>query len=147
MKSIEYQIASMRVLHSVVNPQNYKIEGRIQLNNTFSFGVNVNNSLLLCNHKLTLKKQGETFIEIELETIYTISPNSFNEMKENGELVIPTGFLVQCGSISYGSLRGIVLLKAKEKELENVIIPPMYIDQVIKEPIVIKVPASAQAAD
>ena len=83
-----------------------------------------------------MKKQTETFVDIELETIYTISSNSFNDMIDNGRIVIPTGFLVQCGSISYGSLRGIVLLKTKEKGLDNVIIPPMYIDQIINEPVI-----------
>lgn len=136
MKTIEYQIASMRVLHSDIIPKNYDAEGRIQLGNTFSFGVNVDNNLILCNHKFVLKKQTETFVDIELETIYTISSNSFNDMIDNGRIVIPTGFLVQCGSISYGSLRGIVLLKTKEKGLDNVIIPPMYIDQIINEPVI-----------
>ena len=138
MKSIEYQIASMRVLHSDISPENYDSERRVQLSNTFSFGVNVDNNLILCNHKFVLKKQIEPFVEIELETIYAISHKSFNEMKDNGQIVIPTGFLVQCGSISYGSLRGIVLLKTKEKGLDNVIIPPIYIDQIIKEPVIMK---------
>ena len=135
MKPIEYQIASMRVLHSDIIPENYDAE-RIQLGNTFSFGVNVDNNLILFNHKFVLKKQTETFVDIELETIYKISSESFNEMIDNGRIVIPTGFLVQCGSISYGSLRGIVLLKTKEKGLDNVIIPPMYIDQIIDGPVI-----------
>lgn len=135
MKPIEYKIASMRVLHSDIIPENYDAE-RIQLGNTFSFGVNVDNNLILCNHKFVLKKQTGTFVDIELETIYKITSESFNEMIDNGRIVIPTGFLVQCGSISYGSLRGIVLLKTKEKGLDNVIIPPMYIDQIIDGPVI-----------
>ena len=91
MKPIEYQIASMRVLHSNIIPENYEAEGRIQLGNTFSFGVNVDNKLILCNHKFVLKKQTETFVDIELETIYTISSESFNEMIDNGRIVFLLG--------------------------------------------------------
>ena len=136
--NIEYKILSMQVNRSNITPECYeKEESNMQIANSFSFGVSVDNCLLICNHSLTLKSSEKVFAEVELQTIFSISEHSFNGMKEEGKIKIPDGFLVQCGSISYGSLRGIVLQDAKKAGLDNIIIPPLYINNIIKEPMII----------
>lgn len=134
---LSYTIASMQVSQSVVIPERYSQGGNIQINNSFSFGIDVDKSVLLCKHKLALRKHGKDFADFILDTVFVISPDSLKNLEENGKLTIPEGFLVQCGSISYGSLRGIVLQDAKKKGLNNIIIPPLYVNEIIKEPMII----------
>lgn len=136
-EQIKYKIASMRVLQSDIKSDCYNRSGSIQLNNEFSFAVNVEKNLLRCCHRLTLKQEGKNFAEFVLETIFSV--DSFEDLIDGAKLNIPTYFLVQCGSISYGSLRGIVLREANDIGLENMIIPPLYIDTIIKEPMVVDV--------
>lgn len=139
MSSIKYKILSMQVTKSDITSENYEIEGSMQISNSFGFKVNVDNCLLLCNHELSLKKDNKVFTEIELETIFYISKESFEEMKKEDKVEISRGFLVQCGSISYGSLRGIVLRDTQKEGLNNIIIPPLYIEDIIKEPMIIDI--------
>lgn len=135
--TLSYTIASMQVSKSAVIPERYSQDGNIQINNSFSFGVDVDKSVLLCKHNLTLRKHGKNFAEFVLDTVFVISPDSLKKLEEDGKLIIPEGFLVQCGSISYGSLRGIVLQDAKRKGLDNIIIPPLYVNEIIKEPMIV----------
>ena len=134
---LSYTIVSMQVSKSVVIPEYYSQDGNVQINNSFSFGVDISKSALLCKHRLALIKQDKVFADFVLDTIFMIAPDSLEKLKENGKLTIPEGFLVQCGSISYGSLRGIVLQDAKKKGLNNIIIPPLYVNEIIKEPMII----------
>lgn len=137
MRTINYKIASMRVALSQITKEKYSNEGNMKIGNSFAFSINEENCLLLCSHKLVLKKNEQVFAEIVLETIFAVSVESFNEMKKDGKIEIPQGFLVQCGSISYGTLRGIILQNAKEAGLDNIIIPPLYVDTVIKGPMIV----------
>lgn len=127
----------MRVASSQITKEKYSNEGSTKIGNSFSFIINEENCLLLCHHKLVLKKNEQVFAEVVLETIFAVSANSFNEMKKEGKIEIPQGFLVQCGSISYGTLRGIILQDAKKVGLDNIIIPPLCVDTIIKEPMVV----------
>lgn len=137
MNTINYRIKSMQVAKSCITPQNYTEEGEIQIHNSLSFTMVIKKCMLLCRHCLVLRKQKDIFAEIILETIFVISPNSVEGMKTDNKLIIPRGFLVQCGSISYGTLRGVVLTKANEKGIDNVTIPPIYINTIIKDAITI----------
>lgn len=139
MSTIKYKIASIQVASSQITKENYSDEGvGMKIGNSFSFAVNEENCLLLCKHKLVLKKNEQVFAEVTLETIFAISQDSFNNMKKDGRIEIPKDFLVQCGSISYGTLRGVVLQDAKKAGLDNIIIPPLYVDTIIKKPVIIE---------
>lgn len=137
MNTINYKIKTMSVTHSDISPDKYVEEGKLQIHNSLSFAMAVEKCLLLCKHSLTLRKGGKEFAEITLETTFYIAPNSVEGMKSNGKLEIPRGFLVQCGSISYGTLRGVVLKSANDVGLDNVIIPPVFINTIIQDSMVI----------
>lgn len=127
----------MQVTNSCITPKNYSVDGEIQIYNTISFAMALKENSLLCSHSLILNKNGCPFVEITLETKFSISSDSIKEMSSEGKLEIPQGFLVQCGSISYGTLRGIILQCAEEKGLSNIIIPPVFISNIIKGSITI----------
>lgn len=136
MKPIQYRIASMNVISTEINSGAFhEGDGKVGVNNSFSFGLDMKQSLLHCKHELTMLQNECVFLKIQLQTTFVIAPESLEAMKYEKVLTIPQGFLVQCASISYGSMRGIVLLKAEQKGLNNVIIPPLYLDETIKEPM------------
>jgi hypothetical protein len=137
MSTINYKIVSMQVASSQITKEKYSDEGSTKIGNSFAFTINEENSLLLCSHKIVLKKNEQVFAEITLETIFAISPDSFKKLKKDGKIEISKGFLIQCGSISYGTLRGIILQDAKKAGLDNIIIPPLYVDTIIKEPMIV----------
>lgn len=137
MNTINYRIKSMQVVNSSIDPDQYIEEGKLQIHNSLSFTMAVNECLLLCRHSLSLKKNDNVFAKITLETIFSITPDSVEGMKVNDKLEIPRGFLVQCGSISYGTLRGVVLKCANDVGLDNVIIPPVFINTIIRDSMII----------
>lgn len=136
---IQYKLVSMEVVSvdffkDVFN----KEKEEMNIHNSFSFGVDVSHHVLLCLHQISLQQEGKDFFAIQLNSLFALSPNSFNGMKKGKSLGIPQEFLVQCASISYGSMRGIVLLKAKENGLENIILPPAYMSDIIKSPMTVE---------
>lgn len=137
MNTITYKIKAMQVTRTCIEPDKYTAGEKMQIHNSISFSMAVEDCSLLCRHELTLKSEEQSFCEIVLETTFSLSKDSVEGMKSNNKLEIPQGFLVQCGSISYGTLRGVVLKATNEKGLENIVIPPVFINTIIKEPMII----------
>lgn len=139
MKPIQYRLISMEVVDFncfVDNFDSTSMEKKIH--NSFSFAVDVKNHVLLCSHQLALSQNDKTFLDAQVNSMFALSQESFDEMKCDNKITIPQGFLVQCASISYGSLRGVVLVKAKEFGLENIILPPAYMNQIIESSMIIE---------
>lgn len=137
MSTISYRIKSMQVTHSCITPENYSTESKAQIYNTISFAMVIKDESLFCKHSLIISKNGNSFVEITLETIFSITSESIKEMISEGIMKIPRSFLIQCGSISYGTLRGVILQRAGDKGLSNIIIPPVFISNIVKEDMTI----------
>lgn len=134
---IEYKIVSMSVEQTAVFADNFDNTSKESiLNNSFSFGFDQDHHVLICLHDLVMQQNNKTFLMCQLKTFFEVSADSVSDMIENDKLLIPTSFLIQCASISYGSMRGVVLIKTKENGLVNIIIPPIYIGEIIKEPVI-----------
>lgn len=138
MNKIMYQIKSMRVVNSYIDAEKYVKEGKMQIRNTISFTMSVDEGLLLCKHNVILKYDESIFVDVTLDTTFALTSESIEGLKSDKKIEIPQGFLVQCGSISYGTLRGIILKITNDTGFEDIIIPAVFINTIIKEPMVIE---------
>lgn len=144
MTPIKYKIASMEVIQSELTPKNYNGENKVEMNNTLSFGISEGDNTILCiTHALILYSENTIFAEITLQTIIKLTKDSVEGMIKKNKLEIPRDFLVQCGSISYGSMRGIVVEEAKKVGLPNIVLPPYYVSALIKKSLVVDINTKA----
>ena len=127
----------MDVIEEHVTPGNYTDDGIMKTHNQVGFSMIIKKCALLCSHRVILSKNGLSFLDILFETTFSITSDCVEEMKTNGKLEVPKGFLTQCGSLSYGTLRGVILMIARREGLENIIIPPAYINEFIAEPLIV----------
>lgn len=139
MTPIKYKLVSMEVIQSDITPKNYDANKSISINNTFSFGINDDdNTIFRIIHTLILHSEGKNFVELTLRTFIYLAEESVKELTKGNKIEIPRDFLVQCGSISYGSMRGVLVEEAKKAGLPNIVLPPYYVDTLIKESLVVE---------
>ena len=137
MAQIEYRIKEMNVSEYAFLEDKYNVKEEVfGINNSLKFQYDTTNRVLICIHDITLSQLDKPFMMVQLISSYDIKQESVDQLISDDKIVFPTGFLVQCSSISYGTLRGVVLVKANEKGLKSIIIPPVFINEFVKEPFV-----------
>ena len=104
----------------------------IGIETNFNFSFNKSEGILKCVTNLTFVQNNQVFLRSELQTFFEISKESIDELTNENVITIPRGLLCQFASLAYGSFRGVVYMKAINTALNNMILPPMYLDEVIK---------------
>lgn len=139
MDAIVCKIVAMQVLSSKFVKEDFNAQGSMKIGNTFTFDVNMEGKQLLCKHNIILKSDDMAFADVTLQSAFALSEDSFNSLKKNNKIKFPRDFLVQCGSISYGALRGIILQEGLHKGFDNIIIPPLIIHNIITHSVILDI--------
>jgi hypothetical protein len=104
----------------------------VGIETNFNFSFNKSEGILKCATNLTFIQNNQIFLKSELQTFFEILKESIDELTNENVITIPKGLLCQFASLAYGSFRGVVYMKTINTALSNLILPPMYLDEVIK---------------
>ena len=104
----------------------------IGIETNFNFSFNKTEGILRCATNLTFIQENQPFLKSELQTFYEIAKESIEELTSENVITIPRGLLCQFASLAYGSFRGVIHMKTINTDLSNLILPPLYLDEVIK---------------
>jgi hypothetical protein len=105
----------------------------VGIETNFNFSFNKSEGILKCVTNLTFIQNNQVFLKSELQTFFEIIKESIDELTNENVITIPRGLLCQFASLAYGSFRGVIYMKAINTTLRNLILPPMYLDEVIKD--------------
>lgn len=105
----------------------------VGIETNFNFSFNRSEGILKCVTNLTFIQNNQVFLKSELQTFFEILKESIDELTNENVITIPRGLLCQFASLAYGSFRGVIYMKAINTVLSNIILPPMYLDVVIKD--------------
>ena len=105
----------------------------VGIETNFNFSFNKTEGILKCATNLTFIQENQPFLKSELQTFYEISKESIAELTSEEVITIPKALLCQFASLAYGSFRGVIYMKTINTALCNLILPPMYLDEVIKD--------------
>ena len=105
----------------------------VGIETNFNFSFNKSEGILKCATNLTFIQNNQIFLKSELQTFFEILKESIDELTNENVITIPKGLLCQFASLAYGSFRGVVYMKTINTALSNLILPPMYLDEVIKD--------------
>lgn len=105
----------------------------VGIETNFNFSFNKSEGILKCVTNLTFIQNNQVFLKSELQTFFEITKESIDELTNENVITIPRGLLCQFASLAYGSFRGVIYMKAINTTLSNLILPPMYLDEVIKD--------------
>ena len=104
----------------------------VGIETNFNFSFNKTEGIIKCVINLTFIQDDQPFLKSELQTFFEITKESIEGLTSENLVVFPKGLLCQFASLAYGSYRGVIYMKTINTELSNLILPPMYLSDVIK---------------
>lgn len=140
MNNIQYRFIKMDLTQFSPDWDRYDSKNqRVRIDSNFTFSFNKKESVLRCSTKLHFIQGDLTFLESELQTFYEIAKDSIEGLTKDNVITIPKGLLCQFASLAYGSFRGVIYMKSINTAISNIVLPPMYLDEVIRDDIKIQV--------
>ena len=140
MNNIQYRFVKMDLTQFSPEWDRYdSTNPAIGVETNFNFSYNKSERVLKCTTKLYFMQENQIFLKSELQTFYEIAEDSIAGLTNESVITIPKGLLCQFASLAYGSYRGVVYMKCINTDLSNLILPPMYLDEVIKNDMKIQV--------
>ena len=73
----------------------------------------------------------ELLLTTEVQCFFSIAPESIEQLQEEQE--IPVGFLQYMGTITTGTVRGIIHAKTEGTVLNSIVLPPLNLTKTITE--------------
>ena len=132
--SIQYKFIKIDLTQFSPEWDKYDSENpSVGIETNFNFSFNKTEGVLRCTTSLHFIQEDQIFLKTELQTFYEISKESIEELVGENVLTIPKGLLCQFASLAYGSYRGVLYMKTINTPLSNLILPPMYLNEVIKD--------------
>lgn len=137
--SIQYKFIKIDLTQFSPEWDRYDSENQsVGIETNFNFSFNKAEGVLRCITSLHFIQEDQVFLNTELQTFYEISKESIEDLVRENVLTIPKILLCQFASLAYGSYRGVLYMKTINTPLSNLILPPMYLNEVIKDDIQIQ---------
>ena len=136
--SLAYQYAKMELDQFAFFEENYKEGSDIGFNNLVQFAFDSNQCIIRCNVTVNMESEGKPLLKTSFNNYFPIKKDTISSLLNEEKYVFPVNILVQFASLSYGSLRGVIFAKTQGTKLRNIVLPPFYMNEIIKEPLVIQ---------
>lgn len=83
-------------------------------------------------------KDDKPVLKADVRSYFEIDAESIDALRVEGSIVFPVSILVQFASFNYGTMRGIIHSKAAGTPLGAFILPPAYLQELIKKPFEVR---------
>ncbi len=140
-KGIYYRFARLDLKQFATFEDGYTEDGReIGISCKFTFAYNFSENIVCCTNSISIVKGGDILVKADLDAYFVLNPDSAISLLDGDALVIPSELQAQFASLTYGTMRGIVFAKTLGSPLNNIVLPPNDVLEVIKAPL--RIPAS-----
>ncbi|MBO4817229.1 MAG: hypothetical protein J5498_02960 [Bacteroidales bacterium] len=136
IKSIPYRISHVETIQFAIFPENFTNGQEVMVNT--DCGYNVRTDLHQVRNIISVNyvQNEKLLLVVQLACYYDIAPDGFEAIKKDGK--IPVDFLRYMGSISVGTIRGVIHAKTEGTVLNPVVLPPINLEEMIKSDLLIK---------
>lgn len=131
MQSISYKIQKINVLQFAIFPEKFINGEKVQTSASFDFSCNIALSSIRCTATINFMQNEELLLTTEVQCFFSIAPESIEQLQEEQE--IPVGFLQYMGTITTGTVRGIIHAKTEGTVLNSIVLPPLNLTKTITE--------------
>jgi len=130
IRTIPYKISHIETMQFAIFPENL-INGQEVLVNT-NCGYNVRSDLNQVRNVISVNytQNEKLLMVVQLACYYDIAPEGVEAIKAEGK--IPVDFLRYMGSISVGTIRGVIHAKTEGTVLNPVVMPPVNLEEMVK---------------
>lgn len=109
----------------------------IQINSGYNFAVNEIAHRVRCESLYTYLQNEVEILNLKLVCIFEVEPSAFFALKKDNSITVSVEFLRYMATISVGTARGIIHARTESTPLSNVVLPPINLVEIIKEPLVV----------
>lgn len=136
IQSIPYRISHIETVQFALFPDNFVNRQKVTVNT--NCGYNVRSDLSQVRNVISVNyiQNEKILLVVQLACYYDIDPESFKAIKLEGK--IPVDFLRYMGSISVGTMRGVIHAKTEGTVLNPVVMPPINLEEMIKNDLLIE---------
>ncbi|MDE6536932.1 MAG: hypothetical protein K2M13_02695 [Muribaculaceae bacterium] len=108
---------------------------------SLQFKVNVEEKVLCCISHYEYRSESEIKMQLDLECYFQIESKYFTSLIKDNSLVIKTEILQYLATIAVGTARGEIHARSAiaESPLQNTVLPPVDLTNIIKSPAEFKV--------
>jgi len=138
---IQFKYASIKTdqfavldVPSVTSINEYSLSGEVQTGNNYSARS------IMITVSANYKVHDKLVMTIKVSSFFEIEEDSWNSLKDGEYVVIPKDFLLHIGGIAFSTTRGVLFAKTEGTDLNRIILPIIYMDQVIKGDMKIAIP-------
>lgn len=130
IKSIPYRISRIETVQFALFPDNFQNGQEVRVNT--NCGYNVRSDVQQVRNVINVNylQEDKLLMVAELACYYDIAPEGVESIKAEGK--IPVDFLRYMGSISVGTIRGLIHAKTEGTVLNPVVLPPVNLEEAIQ---------------
>lgn len=117
--------------------ENYSAQSETKAKTNMTFAYNKDKHVIKNSIYIEMRQDDKKFLVVQMDAYVEISESSAKQMtKENG-ICLPRNLQCQIASFCYGAIRGVMYLKTLNTPLQDIILPPLELQDVIKSDIII----------
>ncbi len=135
MEQIFYRIESFNLCQFSMTEENYSKGKPVNVSSEIKFSYNKNHNILKNTLTVRLFQANLDILVMQIETYIRLKEETALSFTKCDVISIPKFLEMQSTSFGYGSLRGIMYLKTINTPLCNLILPPLNLQEMIKEDI------------
>jgi hypothetical protein len=135
MDNIYYRITNFQLNQFATFEDKFQQSKEITINSNFGLAYNSGARTIRSTICIDFLQNEEMIMKVELSTFIEIKEESVNSLIKGNKLVLSPNLQIQFSSFGYGALRGIMYLKTINTPFANIILPPIEVSEMFKDPI------------
>lgn len=137
-KQLHYRYSKITLDEFALLEETCDAKASINFNNEIQFNFDTKSGVVQCVDTLTAKQNEKKLFKISVSAYFQIKPEDVTSLKTGNKYTIPIGILIQFASLNYGTLRGVLFSKLQDTMFNFIVVPPLYMQQIIKEPFIVE---------
>lgn len=129
--TIPYTIGQIKTPQFAIFPDKYVNGEQTAIKVSVSFGVPKDLQQIKCSLEIQFMQGEALLLTTVIECFFRISPEGIENVRKAGK--IEKEFLRYMGTIAVGTARGVIAAKTENTVLNNLVLPPINLVEIIKE--------------
>ena len=130
IQSIAYRITRIETLQFAIFPDAFQSGPDVRIDTNFEYNVRSDIGQIRNVLKISYVQNDKLLLVAELACYFDIAPEGAQLIKAQGK--VPVDFLRFLGSVSVGTIRGLIHAKTEGTVLNPIILPPVNLEDMIK---------------
>lgn len=130
IESIPYRISHIETVQFATFPDNFINGDEVLVNTNCGFNIRSDFNQVRNVISVNYTQDEKLLMVVQLACYYDIAPEGVEAIKNEGK--VPVDFLRYMGSISVGTIRGVIHAKTEGTVLNPVVMPPVNLEEMVK---------------